>query len=74
MKRQIELLLRHGEVLDIATEDRKLLDAPSKTATSEQRIAYDKLQNLFTKDIPWQRAKSTRQTAFRLRTEFGSTT
>lgn len=50
-KRQIELLLRHNEVLDLVTEDRTLPAELSDAATADLRMK-SKL-NLFIKMTLW---------------------
>jgi hypothetical protein len=49
-KKQVELLLRHGEVLDIVTRNRKLPDEPRAAATAEECSKYEKELKRFMKD------------------------
>lgn len=49
-KRQIELLLRHGEVLDLVTGIRELPDNLSDSATPDQRTAHEKEIKSYNKD------------------------
>ena len=48
-KRQVELLLRHSDVLDIVTGDRRMPEIFGEPASSDQRTAYEKQVKCFIK-------------------------